>query len=85
MSVLDKAEEIISGDRERTYGDPGKNLTVIADMWSAYVGVELTSHDVCNMMVLLKVARLRNSPSHEDSMVDIVGYTLLNEKVSAVK
>ena len=29
----------------------------------------------------LKVARLRNDPEHEDSKVDIIGYTLLMERL----
>lgn len=36
-SVLKEAEEIIYGDREKTYGHPSKNLQAIADMWTAYV------------------------------------------------
>jgi len=82
MSIADKAKEIIYGDRESCYGDPGKNLRVVAGMWSAYLGCDITANDVCNMMVLLKLARLKNTPCHEDSMVDIVGYTLLQERIS---
>jgi hypothetical protein len=35
-----------------------------------------TAVDVCNMMVLLKVARLQQTPDnpHYDSLVDIAGY-----------
>lgn len=33
-TIADKAKEIVYGDRERTYGHPGKNLKVIADLWS---------------------------------------------------
>ena len=81
MSIADKAKEIIYGDRESTYGDPTKNLRCIAGMWSAYIGVEVTPHDVCNMMIALKLARLKNTPDHEDSMIDLIGYTLLQERI----
>lgn len=81
MSIADKAKQIIEGDREKTYGDPGKNLTMIAGLWSAYLGVEIKATDVCSMMCMLKIARLKNQPDHEDSKVDIIGYTLLHEKV----
>lgn len=84
QSIADKAKEIIYGDRESCYGDPGKNLRCIADMWSSYLDVDVTGSDVCNMMVLLKVERLKNSPYHEDSMVDIIGYTLLQERLKDV-
>lgn len=89
-SILDTAKEVIYGDREATYGDPGKNLRVIADYWHTYLMQKgyiqstengLTAEDVCNMMVLLKIARLGNTPGHLDSLVDICGYTALQERV----
>jgi len=87
-NVLRSAEHIIYGEREETYGDPGHNLRVIADYWTTYirsraVGREapLDYADVCNMMVLLKVARLGNTPGHRDSLVDLCGYTALQERV----
>ena len=87
-SVLEFAKEVIYGDREQTYGDPGKNLRTVADYWNTYLvskGFDflegLDYDDVCNMMVLLKVARLGNTPGHYDSMVDICGYTALQERV----
>lgn len=80
LSIAKEAEEIIYGDREATYGDPSKNLRIIASLWSAYLGTEITATQVCDMMVLLKVARLKNTPHHRDSMVDIIGYTLLKER-----
>lgn len=85
MNIADKAKEIVEGDREKTYGDPGKNLTMIAGLWSAYLGVEMKATDVCSMMCMLKIARLKNQPDHEDSKVDIIGYTLLHDKVGAEK
>lgn len=81
-TIADKAEEIVFGDREKTYGNPSNNLDMIAGLWSAYTGVALNAHDVCHMMILLKVARLANNPGHEDSSVDIVGYTLLKERLN---
>ena len=80
-TISDKAKEIVYGDREKTYGHPSKNLKVVADLWSTYLSTQLSAQDVCNMMVLLKIARLRNDPEHEDSKVDIIGYTLLMERL----
>lgn len=80
-NIADKAEKIIFGDREKTYGDPGKNLSIIAGMWSAYLGVEITPHHVCDMMIQLKLVRLKNNPDHEDSKVDVIGYALLKERL----
>lgn len=87
-NILDDAKKIIYGDREATYGDPGKNLTMISDLWEMYVchkynvDVMLSPLDVANMMILLKVARLANSPEHLDSLTDIAGYAALQERVT---
>jgi hypothetical protein len=80
-TIAEKAKKIVFGDREQTYGHPGKNLRMIADLWSTYLSTQVSAQDVCNMMVLLKIARLRNDPEHEDSKVDIIGYTLLKERL----
>lgn len=89
-SILDTAKEVIYGDREQTYGSPSKNLEVIANFWENYLHAKglwntdsagLTPEDVCHMMVLLKVARLTNTPGHRDSLVDICGYAALVERV----
>ena len=80
-SILDEAKEIIYGDREKTYGAPDKNLNMIAELWGAYHGVLFTAEDVCNMMILLKVARLANDPKHRDSQIDLCGYAALMERI----
>lgn len=88
-SILKEAEDTIYGDREKTYGDPGKNIRVIADYWVTYLrsigwshdGKALDYDDVCNMMVLLKIARLGNTPMHRDSLVDACGYLALAERI----
>lgn len=86
-SVLHEAHEIIYGDREAVYGDPGKNLRCIGDFWSTFLSnklgtkVQLDYRDVCAMMRLVKEARLINSPDHRDSQIDLCGYTALQERV----
>tara|TARA_R110000868_G_scaffold366167_1_gene629078 strand:+ start:537 stop:803 length:267 start_codon:yes stop_codon:yes gene_type:complete len=80
-SILDEAKEIIYGDREKTYGAPDKNLKMIGDLWTAYKGVGFSAEDVCQMMILLKVARLANDPKHRDSQIDLCGYAALMERI----
>lgn len=82
MNIVDKAIAVVEGDRERVYGDPGKNLRMIAGMWSSYLEIDITPEQVCDMMVQLKIARLKNKPDHEDSKIDIIGYTLLKERIN---
>lgn len=86
-SLLQQAHEVIYGDREQTYGDPAKNLRTIAAYWSVHLSsttgenIVLTPEDVCEMMILLKVARLANTPNHKDSLLDIAGYAGLQDRV----
>lgn len=72
--ILNAAKEATCGDRNLNYGNPEDNFADIADFWSVYKGVNFTSHDVAVMCVLIKVARLKKSPNHIDSAVDIAGY-----------
>lgn len=81
-TIDEEARKVIYGDRESTYGHPSKNLQLIADFWTSYLALKeaLTCDDVCNMMILMKTARLKNMPDHRDSLVDTIGYTLLKER-----
>ena len=79
--IEQEARGIVYGDREKTYGHPAKNLEHIARLWSAYIGTAITADQVCDMMILLKLARLKNNPAHRDSLVDMIGYTLLKERI----
>lgn len=85
-NVLKEAEKIIYGDREKTYGHPSKNLNTIAVMWKSYLGAstkdlaDLDAKDVAAMMMLVKVARFANDPTHRDNLIDICGYAALVER-----
>jgi len=91
VSVLEEAQSIIYGDREKTYGHPAKNLKTIANMWNAYMNnmddgnFNVTAKDVAAMMMLVKVARFANDPSHRDNFVDVCGYAALIERCDEVK
>ena len=41
---------------------------------------EINAKDVAAMMMLVKVARFANDPSHRDNLVDICGYAALIER-----
>lgn len=90
VSVLEEAQTIIYGDREKTYGHPAKNLKTIANMWNAYLNnmddanFSVTAKDVAAMMMLVKVARFANDPSHRDNLVDVCGYAALIERCDEV-
>jgi len=80
--VLDAAAAHTTGERQHDYGPPRINLGErTAALFAAYVqGMGdhrvWSATDVCNLMILLKVARLQEDPidPHFDSLVDIAGY-----------
>lgn len=73
-SVLNEANNIVNGARNKAYGSAEDNFQNIADLWNAYLQAAITTVDVANMMALMKIARLKHSPDHRDSWVDIAGY-----------
>jgi hypothetical protein len=87
--ILETAAELISGDRQETYGSAYDSHARIADMWAAYLNgvmkrqrsmgyhtIRLCPTDVAAMMVLMKVSRSVNS-EHADNWIDIAGYAAL--------
>jgi hypothetical protein len=79
--ILQSAEVLINGDREKDYGTPQESFDCIGAMWSAYLGHMVSPADVCQMMALLKIARLRKG-QHYDSSVDAAGYMALGAEMS---
>jgi len=79
--ILTEALELINpgGERAKSYGDAQTNFTCIAEMWSAYLSPHKVSpRDVANLMVLLKLARMRQSSGgHRDSSLDAAAYCAL--------
>ena len=79
--VLAIAGELINGERQAHYGTPQDNFGTTAEMWTAYLGRDISPADVCHMMALLKIARLRGG-KHYDSSVDCAGYMALGAEVA---
>lgn len=72
--TLDAAKACVCQNREMEHGSPERNFNLIADMWSVYVGVEISPVDVACMMTQLKMARIKTGMFKEDSFVDACGY-----------
>jgi hypothetical protein len=79
---LNTAEEIVTKDRNSQYGEPEDCFALIARLWTDYTAVSLSPADVAAMMILLKVARVRNGKAKEDSWVDIAGYAACGAECS---
>ena len=72
--LLTKAHTLVSGDREKDYGDKVKNHNNIAKLWSAYLDTPIEAHDVAILMTLLKVARTKLGQVSEDTYIDMSAY-----------
>jgi hypothetical protein len=75
------------GERQKTYGHPRGDFDRVAGMWSALLGIKVTAEDVAVMMIAFKLARLKQTPQHHDTKVDVIGYAIcldrLDEDASA--
>lgn len=82
-TILDKAKEIIYGDREKDYGTVTENFGRISALWTIYLDGRSTIEpkDVGMMMILMKVAREMNGHK-EDNLVDLAGYAGTIEKLN---
>lgn len=76
------AESYVCGPREETYGSPTENFARIARLWSTYLNTDIAPTDVACMMMLLKMSRLRATPNHNDSWIDIAGYAACGSEIS---
>lgn len=73
MTILEEAAEVVSGPRQSYYGHPKRNHGLTAELWSAYLGVEIDAEQVCYMNILQKISRSRCSTTR-DTLVDIAGF-----------
>lgn len=80
--LLEAAKEIVTKDRTTDYGTPENNFKTIAELWTTYLGVPISTHQVPILMALLKIARLKQSPAHTDSLIDLAGYAACAAEVA---
>lgn len=77
--LLEEVAGIVSGARNRDYGPPGVNLDQrTAALWNVYLSTapyeQLDGVDVCNLMILLKMARIMEDRHVKDNYADMAGY-----------
>lgn len=82
LDTLKAAAECVCGSREEDYGSPEDNFSVIAALWTAYTGTDVTPKDVAMMMALLKIARAK-AGSKPDTYIDLAGYAACGAEISA--
>ncbi len=91
MNVAQEAESLVEGHRQADYGHPAIDLgrtallvTALLDGLTIGFGegqYRLKAEDMSQIQRMVKESRLRNSPRHRDSLVDICGYALTQEMV----
>lgn len=81
--ILEKANDCVTGQRDRAYGSPENSFSMIAELWTAYMRTACVSpeadlciqgKDVAVMMGLLKIARIATGSSNPDNWIDLAGY-----------
>ena len=72
--ILETSLNLVSGNRNDTHGDKLRNHQNIADLWSAYLGIEISPTQVATLMVLLKIARTKEGSHNIDDYIDACGY-----------
>jgi hypothetical protein len=80
--LLTTSKNLVQGDRAEQYGDATDMFTTIAEFWSAYLETPIRPDQVGTMMMLMKVARIKQNPTHKDSYVDCAGYAGLAGEVA---
>lgn len=83
-TILEEAQRLILGDRNKTYDHPLDNFQRIADIWSVVLGIKVEPEQVGLCMVGVKLAREAYLPKR-DNLVDGAGYfgtveMVINEK-----
>jgi hypothetical protein len=78
--ILTNASNAVA-ERQSDYGSPESNFATTAALWNVMLGDKLagkiSAADVAIMMCCLKLARLKATPDHTDSAVDLAGYAAL--------
>lgn len=83
--ILDEANRLTHGERDKNYGTPYQNHLRIAQMWSVILQKEIIPSEVALCMVALKIARLIESPDHLDSFIDGCAYMSIAGELSALE
>lgn len=83
-SVLMTANDMVSKVRQQDHGSFANNANMTAQYWNTHLGLIdfIKPSDVPIMLVLLKIARMSENPSHIDNYVDTCGYSALAAEMS---
>ena len=74
--LLEEIQETLNA-RGQIYGSSRSNHERISELWTGYLGDYISPMQVSMCMLLVKVSRLTESPNHQDSIKDIIGYATI--------
>ena len=89
-NILQEASDLVyGGQRQHDYGHPRENFARIASLWNGYFEAQgsnfrVTPAQTSDLMLLLKMARIMNSPDHRDSYIDMAGYVATRARCQGV-
>lgn len=79
-NILEEANRLVGGDRQRSYGHPAEDFTRTARLWSEILRTKVTKEQVAMCMIAVKLSREVNLHGR-DNLVDIAGYARTLEMV----
>jgi uncharacterized protein DUF6378 len=81
-TIEDEASAMVrGGEREQQYGSPAKHWERVAGMWSHILEKKVTPEQAVLMMECIKILRLAETPDHRDSLVDVIGYAIVYDRL----
>ena len=81
IEVLRAAEQAVTA-RGAAYGPAGEVHATAAKIWSAILGIEVTTLQVILCLDGVKTARLAHAPTHADGPTDKAGYAAMYGEVA---
>ena len=79
LFILQEAERLVLGDRQKAYGHPLEDMTRTGRMWGAVLDIpDVPAEKVALCMVMVKASREVNRPK-PDNRIDMAGYLLCYE------
>jgi hypothetical protein len=76
--------QVTLNERGSIYGSSRTNHERISELWTGYLGDYISPMQVSMCMLLVKVSRLTETPNHQDSIKDLIGYaTIYNELLNS--